>query len=59
LLDFHQFAWRAAMMRGRRPDIAYSKAETEAYLLFPKEHRAAPDAQRNAEILRQIAGRTP
>jgi hypothetical protein len=59
LLDFHQFAWRAALMRGRRPDIAYSKAETEAYLLFPKEHRAAPDAQRNAEILRQIAGRTP
>jgi hypothetical protein len=59
LRDFHQFAWHAALMRGRRPDIAYSKAETEAYLLFPKEHRAAPDAQRNAEILRQIVGKTP
>jgi hypothetical protein len=56
LLDFHQIVWRAAAIRGRRPDIAYVKAEAEAYLLFPKEHRAGPDARRNAEILRQVQG---
>jgi hypothetical protein len=56
LLDFHQFAWRTAALRGRRPDIAIVKAETEAYLLFPKQHRAGPDARRNAEMLRQLQG---
>lgn len=56
LLDFHQFAWRAAVLRRRRPDIAIVKAEAEAYALFPKQHRAGPDARRNAEILRQLAG---
>jgi hypothetical protein len=59
LLDFNQFAWQAALTRGRRPDIAYSKAETEASMLFPIQHRAAPDAQRNAEMLRQIWGNAP
>ena len=31
-------------------------ATGEAYALFPKQHRAGPDARRNAEILRQLAG---
>jgi hypothetical protein len=54
LLDFHQIVWRNAAIRGRRPDIAIVKAEAEAYALFPKQHRAGPDARRNAEILRQV-----
>jgi hypothetical protein len=54
LLDFHQIVWREAVLRGRRPDIAIVKAEAEAYVLFPKQHRAGPDARRNAEILRQV-----
>ncbi len=57
LLDFHQIAWREAALRGRRPDIAIVKAE--AYILFPKQHRAGPDARRNAEMLRQIQGLLP
>jgi hypothetical protein len=59
LRDFHQFAWREAVRRFilRRPDIA--KAEAEAYALFPKQHRAGPDARRNAEMLRQIQGLLP
>ena len=56
LRDFHQIAWHEALLRGRRPDIAIVKAEAEAYILFPKRHRAGPDARRNAEILRQIQG---
>jgi hypothetical protein len=59
LLDFHQIAWREALLRGRRPDIAIVKAEAEAYILFPKQHRAGPDARRNAEMLRQIQGLLP
>jgi hypothetical protein len=59
LRDFHQFAWHEASLRGRRPDIAIVKAEAEAYLLFPKQHRAGPDARRNAEMLRQIQGLSP
>jgi hypothetical protein len=59
LLDFHQFAWREAALRGRRPDIAIVKAEAEAYILFPKQHRAGPDARRNTEMLRQIQGLLP
>jgi uncharacterized protein (DUF433 family) len=58
LLDFHQIAWREAVRRGRRrgrrPDMAIAKAEAEAYALFPNQHRAGPDARRNAEMLRQI-----
>jgi uncharacterized protein (DUF433 family) len=58
LLDFHQIAWREAVRRGRRrgrrPDMAIVKAEAEAYALFPNQHRAGPDARRNAEMLRQI-----
>ena len=54
LLDFHQIAWREAVRRGRRPDMAIVKAEPEAYALFPNQHRAGPDARRNAEMLRQI-----
>ena len=57
LLDFHQFIWHEAATRGRRPDIAIVKAEAEAYLLFPKQHRAGPDARRNAEMIRQVRGR--
>ena len=56
LRDFHQFAWLEALHRARRADIAIVKAETEAYALFPQQHRAGPDARRNAEILRQIQG---
>jgi hypothetical protein len=59
LRDFHQIAWREAALRGRRPDIAIVKAEAEAYILFPKQHRAGPDARRNAEMLRQIQGLLP
>jgi hypothetical protein len=58
LLDFHQFIWREAAIRGRRPDIAIVKAEAEAYVLFPKQHRAGPDARRNAEMIRQVQGMT-
>jgi hypothetical protein len=56
LLDFHQIVWRGAVLRGRRPDIAIVKAEAEAHVRFPKQHRAGPDARRNAEILRQVQG---
>lgn len=56
LLDFHQIVWREAAVR-RRPDIAIVKAEAEAYMLFPKQHRAGPDARRNAEMLRRVQGR--
>ena len=61
LRDFHQFAWREAVRRFilRRPDIAIVKAEAEAYILFPKQHWAGPDARRNAEMLRQIRGLSP
>ena len=61
LRDFHQFAWREAVRRFilKRPDIAIVKAEAEAYILFPKQHRAGPDARRNAEMLRQIQGLLP
>jgi hypothetical protein len=61
LRDFHQFAWHEAVRRFilRRPDIAIVKAEAEAYALFPKQHRAGPDARRNAEMLRQIQGLLP
>lgn len=54
--DFHTFASGLAARMGRRPDIAVGKAELEAAHLFPQRHRAAPDARRNAEVLRQIAG---
>jgi hypothetical protein len=54
--DFHKFASGLAARMGRRPDIAVGKAELEASHLFPQWHRAAPDARRNAEALRQIAG---
>jgi hypothetical protein len=58
LRDFHQFAWHEAVRRFilRRPDIAIVEAEAEAYILFPQQHRAGPDARRNAEMLRQIRG---
>jgi hypothetical protein len=61
LRDFHQFAWREAVRRFilRRPDLAIVKAEAEAYALFPQQHRAGPDARRNAEMLRQIQGLLP
>jgi hypothetical protein len=59
LRDFHQFVWREAAIRGRRPDIAIVKAEADAYLLFPKQHRAGPDARRNAEMIRQVQGHFP
>jgi hypothetical protein len=59
LRDFHQFAWHEAVRRLRRPDIAIVKAEAEAYALFPQQHRAGPDARRNAEMLRQIQGLLP
>ena len=52
LLDFHQIAWREAALRGRHPDNAIVKAE--AYILFPKQHRAGPDERRKAKMLRQI-----
>jgi hypothetical protein len=59
LRDFHQVAWHEAAQRARRPDIAIVNAEAEAYILFPKQHRAGPDARRNAEMLRQIHGLLP
>jgi hypothetical protein len=56
VVRLHQFVWRAAAIRGRRPNIAIVKFETETYLLFPKQHRAGPDARRNAEMIRQVQG---
>ena len=56
IADFARFAAALAEAQGRRADIALMKAETEAQSLFPQRHRAGPDARRNAEILRQIAG---
>jgi hypothetical protein len=54
LLDFHPFVWRAAALRGRRPDLAIVEAEAEAYILFPQQHRAGPDARRNAEMIGHV-----
>jgi hypothetical protein len=54
--DFHAFAWQLACRAGRRPDIAVVNSELEAHTRFPLLHRAVPDARRNAEILRLIAG---
>jgi hypothetical protein len=34
-------------------------ARRYTYLLFPNQHRAGPDARRNAEMLRQVRGITP
>jgi len=56
LQDFHHFAWACATRVGRRPDIAFVKAETEAAVRFPVTHRAGADARHNAEILRQLSG---
>jgi hypothetical protein len=56
LEDFHAFAWELAYRSGRRPDIAVVNSELEAQTRFPQQHRAVPDARRNAEILRLIAG---
>lgn len=56
LVEFDRMAWRLAIERGRRPDLAWQKADMEAGLRFAHEHRAGPDARRNAEVLRLIAG---
>ncbi|CAH2606352.1 conserved protein of unknown function (plasmid) [Rhodovastum atsumiense] len=56
LLGLIMVAWELAAARGRRPDIAWNKAELEVGLRFPKPHRAGPDARHNAEILRHLAG---
>lgn len=56
LADLVMVAWKLAADRGRRPDIAWHKAELEAGLRFPKPHRAGPDARHNAELLRLVAG---
>jgi hypothetical protein len=56
LLDLREVAAQLAARCGRRPDIALGKAEAEAMSRFPQRHRAAADARRHAEILRQIAG---
>jgi hypothetical protein len=56
LEDFGRYAWNMACRAGRRPDIAYCKAEAEAWAAFPVTHRAGQDARHNAEILRQLAG---
>jgi hypothetical protein len=58
LLDLDQFAWALAVKAGRRPDIAWRKAETEVWTKVPTVHRAGPDALRNALMLRHIAGKT-
>ena len=55
LYDFNKHAWQVAVCSGRRPDIAFVKAEAEAFAQFPKIHRAGPDARRNAEIIRQVS----
>jgi hypothetical protein len=54
--DFHAFAWQLAIRVGRRPDLAYVKAELEAQIRFPMIHRAGADARCLAEMLRLIAG---
>lgn len=56
LLDLVKVAWKLAIDCGRRPDIAWQKAELEAGLRFPQPHRAGPDARHNAALLRLIAG---
>lgn len=56
LEDFHAFAWNLAARTRARPDIAIMKAEAEAWRSFPGVHRAGPDARRNAEVLRDLAG---
>lgn len=55
--DLEAILWGYAVTSGRRPDIAYAKAEAEAWSKFPTVHRAGPDAARNAEMIRQLAGR--
>lgn len=53
---YHAFARDLAFSAGRRVDIAIAGAEMEALLRFPVRHRAADDAARLAETLRQLAG---
>ena len=52
--NFQEYAWQVASTAGRRPDIAFIKAEAEAHARFPVCHRAAADANHNAEFLRQL-----
>ena len=56
LEDLDGIAWGLAVRCGRRPDIAWVKAEAEVWAKVPTVHRAGPDALRNALILRHIAG---
>lgn len=59
MLDFDQVAWGLAVRCGRRPDIAWVKAEAEVWAKVPTVHRAGPDALRNALMLRHIAAKGP
>jgi hypothetical protein len=57
LEDMDGIAWGLAVKSGRRPDIAWRKAEAEVLAKVPTVHRAGPDALRNALMLKYIAGR--
>jgi hypothetical protein len=54
--DVEIYAWRLVRVRGRIPHVAFQKAEIAARMAFPVRHRAGPDAQHNAELLRQLCG---
>jgi hypothetical protein len=57
LEDMDGLAWGLAVKSGRRPDIAWVKAEAEVWAKVPTVHRAGPDALRNALMLKHIAAR--
>lgn len=55
--DFQELAWDLTCAAGRAQDVAFLyQLEHEAQSRFSQQHRAGPDARRNAEILRIIAG---
>lgn len=54
--SFQAFAADLAMGVSRTPQQALEDAEAAAWVMFPEQHRASPDAARNAAIVRRLAG---
>jgi len=57
LEELEVYAWHVVRVSGRLPHVAFRKAEIATRIAFPVLHRAGPDAQHNAELLRQLCGR--
>jgi hypothetical protein len=58
LEDFALFAFQFCYARNLYPFTAIADANHTAFKRYPKMHRALPDAQRNAHLLRVLAGTT-